>query len=57
MNKEEKELLNKVTYEDLDEIEIFREEIKPVRETEMFESRENMMMPKPKNRKRNNRKK
>jgi hypothetical protein len=50
----DKKLLDSLTYEDLDEIEIFREpEIKVKKvETEMFESAENAMMPKPRHRKR-----
>ena len=54
-SKEEKELEDSITYEDLDEIIIFREPkyIKKSRvETEMFEPSENAMMPKPKHRKR-----
>ena len=57
-SKEEKELEDSITYEDLGEIIIFREPIIVKRikksrvETEMFESSENAMMKKPKHRKR-----
>ena len=57
-SKEEKELEDSITYEDLGEIIIFREPIivkrikKPRVETEMFEPSENAMKPKPKHRKR-----
>ena len=53
-SKEEKELEDSITYEDLGEIIIFREPIIVKRikksrvETEMFEPSENAMKPKPK---------